>query len=77
MSGKEALVGTGEAEADLQSVLSERKAGDVSICHPEKVEIGNLDTDIVAWFVWSKQAQLCKALFASWHHFLELMVADL
>lgn len=70
MSGKEALMGIGEAEADLPCVPSERKAGDGSICRPETVEIGNLGTDIVAWFSWTKQDQLCKALFPSWHHFL-------
>ena len=55
MSGKEGLVANMEAKANLQSVLSKRKAvEDVSICHLEKTEMGNLHTDIATWFFWSK-----------------------
>lgn len=43
------------AKADLQSVLRERKAvEDVSICHLEKTEMGNLGTDVATRFFWSK-----------------------
>ena len=55
VNGKEGLVGNGEAKADLQSALSKRNAeGDMSICHLEKMEMGNLGTHIATRFFWSK-----------------------
>lgn len=70
MSGKAGLVGNGEARADLQSVLSKRKAvEDSSICHLEKTEMGDLGTYTAtrssSLLFWSKEAGLCKALFSS------------
>lgn len=66
MSEKKELVENREAETDLQSALSDRKAIErMRVSCLEKREMGDLGTAIAPWFFWGKQARLCIALFTS------------